>query len=354
MKPKVIINGVDIYDKVDKLIKIKEWKTFRRDKLIINDITIRVNNSSNFFSVNNPVSIFHRNNWRYCPFVIYNSLDVKIWDGIVIDIARDHNTKTATIRSKDRLWQYRKRKIAYTSTDWETPADAAKNVMDAYGFTAYNRRAITSSMAWLEKKEVFIKCDIDIGSNTTFMSVLEKLAEYAVADCFTFNNEIYFKCWRPFAGGVTVNLTEKDRKREIKVYALAEKDVVNAYNISYIGGTATDSTLGEVSRNRYGVQDSNIIDGGVGTSIEIKNLTSAVYMGETLMRRTHIDIETHPRIPEAIAFTLPIRFRDLITLETYFTLTYSGEGWDKKIFEPFVIDKDENRNEMKITAYEIA
>ncbi len=230
--------------------------------------------------------------------------------------------------------------------------------MDAYNFTQYNSKAIQDSISLLEEKNCYIKCNINLEDNVKFMSGLEKLAEYAIADCFTMDNEIHFKAWKPFTGGVSIYLAEKDIRKSLKVYSLAEKELVNDYRISYIGGTAIDednNNIGQVSRSDvwYGIQDSNEIDGSVENEIQIKDLTSAIYIGETLMRRTHINLETQPRPPETIAFTIPIQFRYVVTLNTYFKLTFSDEGWTEKLFEPFTVEKDEDRNEMKIIAMEV-
>jgi len=361
MIPRVLIldDEIDIYDRVDKLIKITEQKTFKRDKLIINDISLTANNYDNYFSVNNSNSIFNNVRWRYKPFKIFNKDEEKIWDGIVYDIVRDHQRKLAVIRSRDRLYKFKNIKISYSSSDWETPAEAAKNIMDNYNFTDYNAKAVQNSINILTDAQCYIKCHINSEDNIKFMHALEKLGEYAVADVFTMNNEVYFKCWEPFVGGVTVRLTEDDILKSLKVHSPLEFNLINNYGITISDGTvetdAGNNNIGEVSRQDqfYGTQDLNEIDGSLENEIEIRDNASAVYIGETSIKRTHINLSKQPRPPEVIEFVLPIDFRHLITLETYFRISFSDEGWDAKLFEPYTIIKDEDNNRMTITAYEV-
>ena len=113
--------------------------------------------------------------------------------------------------------------------------------------------------------------------------------------------------------------------------------------------------FGEISRqlDYLGKCDQNEIDGGCDADIIIKDKVSAEYIGETSIRRTHINLETNPRPPEIINFILPLKFRTFLTLESYFKLTLEDEGWEEKIFEVYMVEKDENKNIMKLTGYEV-
>ena len=88
--PQVIILGnYDIYDLgyVTKLANISEQKTFQKDKLINNTYNLSVDNSDDFFSINNTNSIFSDINWLYNSINIINGEGEYIWNGIITNIS---------------------------------------------------------------------------------------------------------------------------------------------------------------------------------------------------------------------------------------------------------------------------
>lgn len=362
MNPQVLItsDNLDIYKLgyVSKIIKVTEKKTFKRDKLIVNEISMNVKNFDNFFSVDNSTSIFNNSKWRFSMFKIINADGEIIWDGVVKDITRDHRTKLATIKSTDLLYKFFSTNIDYTSSDWETPATAFKNICDNYGFTAYNEKAVNDSISQYENANCDIKCYFDIADNTTFQQAIEKLGEIGCADVYTHKNEIHFTHWQAFTGGTKVKLIEKDLLKAPMVWSL-EKEIINNYNIRYFDDSeipATDdnnNNIGLISRNDFGSHDLKVINGSNNNQIVIKDEVSAVYIGECYERRTHKNIETQPSPITAIQFSISGSHRDWIDLETYFSLTLSDESWDNKIFEIFQTVIDYDRNVIDIIAYEI-
>ncbi len=360
--PQVLILGeeIDLYELgyVEKIVNIKENKTFKRDKLIVNTITQIVKNFDNFFSVDNPASIFQNIRWRFDAFKIKDQDGETIWDGIIYDISRDHKTKKAIIKSVDRLYKFQKKKISYLSDAFETAAAAFKNLCDQEGFTDYNPKAVQDSINQLTDQECLIKCYFGLDDDMTFQQAIEKLGEYGAADVYNHHNEIYFKHWQAYTGGVKVNLTTSDLLSPPKVYS-SIKDMINDYRIGYVddaGTPAIDSdnnNIGNISRSDYGTQSLPEMDGSNNQQIEVQDLTSAVYIGETMIRRTHISLDTIPRSPQIISFSLSLSHEDWIDLQTFFSLTLSDEGWDEKIFEIYGVTINYNKNIINLVAYEV-
>lgn len=357
----IILDNIDIFDLgyVDSIINVQEEKTFSRDKLINNEISISVKNFDNFFSVNKNTSIFNGIRWRYSSIKMYNPDGDLIWDGIIKNIYRDHNTGMATISSINALHKSWNRLISYSSSGDETPATAAKNIMDNYDIS-YDERTVNASINKLDAESCYVRVNITQDDNVTVMGALEKLSEYACADCYSHNNKVYFKHWEPFVGGVKVSLTEESLKTR-PIVTDTETEIINNYSISYDGdnGTpitdATGNNIGSVSRlsSYYGTHDLPGFDsGGYESQIYFVDQTSAQYIGECYIKRTHINLSTQPRPPIKIDFELKGTNEDWIDLETYFRLTFDDEGWSNKLFEFFRTDINYKENFISLTALE--
>lgn len=363
-KPKVLIldEAIDIYaiGKVDKLPSINEYKTFQKDKLILNQITIEVNNSDDFFSANNPKSIFSNINYYYKPFKIINGDDIVILDGVIKEIQRNHKTKKAKIVSIDKLYKFFNTRIEYVSADWETGAEAFKNICDLYLFTQYNNKSIEDSINQLDYNSCYLKCNFLKEDDITFQQAIEKLAELSCCDCYVHYNNIYFRHYQQYTGNPKIIVDESDLIDLPNVYSL-EKELINQYNINYngdLGVPATDdnsNNIASVSRSdyNYGQHDLPQISAGATKQIVLKDKTSATYLGECYIRRSHKNLETFPKPLEAIDFKLKYDYDSFIDLETYFKLNLDCEGWNNKIFEVFKYDIDETGKEIDITAYEV-
>lgn len=362
-RPQVLMldDNIDIYAKgyVDKLIRIEENKTFRRDKLIVNSITMIVKNNDNFFSIDKNGSIFKNTRWRYEQFKIIAEDRQVLWDGILRDIERSHdNPKVAKIRSDDLLYKFIKRKISYTSSDWETPAEAFKNIFDQEGFTDYDLKSIQDSINQQDDNSCYIKCFINKSDDITLHQIAEKLGEVGCADVFSSFNKVYYKHWQPFTGGVKVNLTASDLKKAPAVSS-PDTELINDYRIGYNGDIDTPLTdvtggnIANISRTIYGSQDLTEFDCSAGNQIVFKDSISAQYIGECYIKRSHIDLDTNPRPLQIINFDLRYTYREWTNLETFFRLTLEDEDWDEKLFEIFKIIYDYDNNNINITAREV-
>ena len=151
--PQVLVAGKDLYalEYVKEIINIDEFKTFRQSKLIQNNYNLVLNNMDDMFSVDNPTSLFASSDWRYSSIQIIDEDGEGIWKGVIEDIKRNHKTKLATMVTKNSLVKVMNTKIAYTSADWETPANAARNILDQEGYSDYNVASFTSSAAPLDR-----------------------------------------------------------------------------------------------------------------------------------------------------------------------------------------------------------
>jgi len=351
--------GQDIYalGYISKIIKVKEFKTFRKDKLIQNSYSMKVKNFDNFFSVDNTHSLLNGQEWQFSPVQIYDGDNELIWDGIIEDVIRDHKRKTATIITQNSMVKFMRTKIEYESGDWETPAEASRNILDAYGFTNYNSASFTGSDNKLIDEGCYIKCHFEKGDDITLQSAIEKLGEYGCADVYSHLGEIFFDVYREFTGGVktSIGLDEADAP----VVKGLLRDIINEYRIRYTddaGTPATDANsnnIGARSRAKFGVRSLPEMGGTSEDQIEIKDKTSATYIGECYINQSHANLSTgNVRALWQIDFTLPLTHRGWIDLNTFFRFTLPDEEWNEKLFEIYTFDKDYDRQQMKITAIE--
>jgi hypothetical protein len=360
-RPRVLIlnSGIDLWEKglVSKIIKLEEVKTFRRDKIIVPQITLPVINNTNQFNVDNPDSIFHGIKWRYQLFQIWDEDDNLIWDGIVDDFLIDLSSNITGILSKNTLSELLQTEIEYISSVYETPAEAFENICIAYDYDNYNKKYVTDSIAIYTENNCFIKCHFLQEDNITFQQAIELLAKVGAADCYTAKRELCFKHWTPFTGGVKFSIDNSDLNKSLK--SKLSRDYFNNYRIGYegdLGVKATDSAngdIGKISRENNRNHDLPIIEGDSNQQIEIKDLVSAVYLGESNIRRSHINLDTEPMPPRIIDFPLPYTHKDFINLQTYFRLTNTRMGWDNKLFEVYRNIRDFHGRNIDIMAYEV-
>jgi hypothetical protein len=357
----VIFGDIDLValGYVGKLIKIEEEKTFDKDKLISNEVEFEVKNFDNFFSIDNNTSHFKSVFWRYQTIKYYNMDGILEWDGIILKIVRDHATKLAKIISTDMLAKFSETAVEYSSSDWETPAAAFEGVCAAVGFLSYNQASVQASDAQYEEAECYIKCNFLKDDGLTFQQAIEKLGEIGCADVYNHLGIIYFKHWRPFTGGVSVYL-DGDDLRSAPVVDEAIDELINDYRIGYDGDAGTpavdadNNSIGAISRIRNGTHSLADINGDGTGEITVKDLTSAMYIGECYIRRTHRALASAPMPLQKIEFTLAIDYWKYFNLNTFFRLTLTDEDWDEKLFEIYKMEKDETEMKFKMLAYEVA
>jgi hypothetical protein len=359
--PKIIIlDDFDIFaaGHVDKIINVVEEKTFSRDKLINSEFSLTVKNYKNFYSVDNPDSYFKDIKWRYKSLKIYNSDGDLIWDGIIRNITRDHESGTAKIITISKLHKKWNQKIIYSSSADETPATAAQNIMDTYGID-YDTASMQRSIDVLDTNSCYVRVNITEEDSVTVMAAIEKLAEFGCADAFTSFGKVFFKHWTVFAGGVKVNIKEKELKTRPFVTD-TESEIINQFQIYYSGDAGTPITdtnnIGSVSKSEeyFGEHDlPGFTSAGIDSQIYYTSLVGAQYVGECYINRTHINVGTEPRAPWLINFSLKGTNENWIDLETYFTITFGAESWDKKVFELFRTEINYNDNSVKLVAIEV-
>ena len=359
-KPQVLLMGVDLYalGYVRDIFKISEYKTFQRDKLIQNSYELTCKNFDDFFSIGNPASLFSGTNWIYETLTIKDESGEEIWRGVIQDIRRDHDTKLAIIESKNSLVKYMDTVIEYESSDWETAADAAKNIMDAYDYTDYNNASFVRSAAILTAASCYIKVNVKLADNVTLQQILEKLAEFGAADIYSHAGNVYYNTWQAFTGGVKVSLAESDLLDAPSVRTMLN-EMRNDYKIGYSGTETyvTDETagnIGNISRLKYGTHTLPEMGGSSEEQIIMKDAVSARFLGETHIKRTHLDYDNANCRPiQEINFTLPLKHQEWIDLTTYFRLTLSDENWTNKLFEVAYFERDPNMDRISMTAWEV-
>ena len=358
-QPKVLVlnSGIDLVELgyVTNIGKTTEQKTFRRDKITTNQVIIPVHNIDDQFNPDNPTSLFANTNWRYTPVKKYDEDDNLTWDGILDDFIDNQKGKRTGLLTRDNLLKLYNTKIDYVSDDWETPGDAFKNICDAYN-AAYNTKYVTDSIAQYKANNCYIKCYFNLVDGVNFQQAIEKVAKVGAADCYSANNELNYKLWIPFVGGVKFHLTDSDLSVAVK--SKLSRVYYNNYIIGYVGDfgiptqDAANNFIGKVSVKNNGPQDIRI-DGSNEQQIEIKDLVSAIFLGEQHIKRTHVNLSTIPFPPLIINFSLPYSHKDFINLQTWFRLTNVAKGWDDKLFEVYINDKDYTKRLINIKAYEV-
>lgn len=339
-------------------IDITESKTFQQSKLLENQISLTVQNYDDTFSADNPKSIISGVDYLYQPLVINDTRGITVWNGIITDITRDHNSKMATIVSDSLMSKWQNINIAYTSSGWETPASAIYNIFIAYGFTNYDNASLQRSIGVLITNTCYCKVNITLNDNISFFSAIEKLSEYACAYAYSSKGNIYIKHYEPFTGGVSANIAMKDIVSAPNVTNLFN-NLINDYRIGYAGCgdiPVTDilgNNIASISRTRYNTKQLPEMVSDDKGQIQFKDITSAKYIGECYMRRSHKTLTTAPRPLYQIDFTLSYDFYNYIELGTFFNITFTDESWDNKTFEVFSITSDIANYQIQLTAIEV-
>jgi hypothetical protein len=357
--PRVLFMGQDLYalGYVSKLPDIIERKTFSGNLSTINSFTFECDNIDNFFSNGELAS----SDWLYEGIQAYNSDNVLIWDGVVNDLRRNHRNKKAYLETKDIMFQYRKRNISYESSTWETTAAAAKAIMDAESFTAYDNGVIERSNTVLDNASCNIKANFNESDNIDMFSALKLLANYSGAYYYQKNNNVFFQQWEAYSGGASIEFNydvKEQRPLTAPVVSHLEKELVNDYTLSYFddnGTPITDATgndIGAVSREKYLTQSLENIRSGNESQLIYENSTSAIFAGESHIRRTHFDLDKLARALIKIQFDVDIEYRQFIELGTIFYLTFDEEQC-RKLFEVFEFRRNEDRRNINIVAQEV-
>jgi len=357
MKVEILSGLIDLYalGYIINIDDIQEQKTFQRDKLIIDEYELEVFNHDNFFSVDNADSIFYEQAWLFSTLKIYDDNNVKIWDGIITDIERDHNSKTAKIRSKTSLAKYQNAIVAYESADWETPADAFKNICDAIGFTSYDLPTYQASKTAYTAGSCLIKANIFEEDGSNFQNLLEKIAEYSAADCYMHNGKIYFQHWQEYDGQAFISIAEKEI-----ISLTANTNSNELINQCYIGYYTDYDTpfqddndgIGYASRQRFGVQQMPELDTNAG-QIQFKDETTAEYIFNTYVKMTTKNYTGNARPRTKISMTIVANIQDYIDLKSYIKINYSGEDWENKVFEIYEFTINKTDNTISLTCYEV-
>jgi hypothetical protein len=366
--PRILFMGHDLVAMgvLNAIPEINETKGFGRGKLSPSDMTLEVKNFDNEFSVDNPKSFLYGTNWQFSPIIAYDSDDNLFANCIVADITRNHVSKMANIICKDIIFANRKTAIAYTSTDWETSATAAYNIMIQEGLTPadFNNTLIQNSISQLTAAACYVKVNILKEDDVTLLTAIEKLGPYGGADVFMYRNKICYQHWQAYTGGVSVFFDYDIPSlcpRTAPIISTMESSFYNDYSIGYNGDLnvpATDAAngnIGAASRTRFGTQSYPEMrcNSSSVNMIAFKDLTSAKYIGETFIKYGHSSLSPKSKILQVINFNVDYSFRKNIDLGSYFKNTFSEEGWTNKVFEVAGIKRSLDKQEIAIEGWEV-
>jgi hypothetical protein len=355
---RIKIGSIDLWSMglVDEFPIIEYYKSFDRDRIFLNELSISATNKDNLFSLENNRSIFKNINWRGQSVKLYDIGSSLIWDGKLYNIIRNHSSGTASLISQNSLYEYRYSKVEYTSSDWETGAEAVKNILDFYGITNYNENSINMSNGVLDDADCLLKVTVTASDKKNLSEVLEEIAKFCNADVFDYNGKIYFNAWR--------NSNLLIPKSSINDYDILEppsvevmdKLIKNDYSIKYNGDAgipATDSlnnNIGELSRKRNGTYSFDLSGSSI---VLLKDLTSAVYVGEQAMKRTHRCFSVNPQGLAHISFSITMDSYLWLDLNTIFKFTFEQESWTDKLFEVYKIKYDYNTRQIGLECFEL-
>ena len=364
MQPIVQIFGnIDLYalGLISKIPIITETKRFGGNKLFTDEIEIECKNYTNILSVDYFKSIFSGMRWKYGSCKIWDNNNIQRWNGVIRNIKLNHNNKSVKIISANSLSKYFSRNINYESSAWETPAQAFKNICDSVGFTYYDNNALNTSDSVYAENGCYIKCYFNSGDDITLQQAIEKIAEICGADIYGHDDLIYFKVFRIYSGGASYTITTDDMVKVPELDFL-EDQLINDYNIKYVGcnDTATkdinNGNIGLISRqdNSNGVHDMAEIDGQAGNEIEIKDLPSAVFIGEQGIRKSHMGLSgIYPSPLKRNNFSVGSKFNKYIDINTYFKMDFIDESWTEKVFDPIEIKINSDAETIDISAVEV-
>lgn len=358
-EPTVTFLGQDLWAQgyVEDLPNLTERKTFRRDKLISNEYDLIVDNSNNFFSMDNSKSLLNGEVWLYSPIVITGTSEETIWDGIVTKIIR--NDDKAIIKSQNSFYKFRNQAIEYESSDWETGAHAFENICNLVGYTNIDSQSLERSKAILANNNCYIKVNINRSDDVEFQYAIEKIGIYSLADVYAHLNNIYFSVWDETDIFSVIELDESDLLTPPLNIQEENTEVINDFSLGYDGDLnipITDSAgnnIGSASRSFYGTQSLNEADTSYGNQIRYKRKEAAQFVGEGYIKRTQKKISEVPLPLTRFNTAIPADHREWITLESKFRLTYEPEGWSSKLFEVFEYSINEDINRISLLAYEV-
>lgn len=362
--PQLLLMGQDLFalGLIEKLPSAKEKKTFQRKSVIANDWSFNCRNIDNFFSTGNSVSPFNNNDWMYSPIEYKDEDGTTRWKGVLVDVVTDQHRKTAALVCKDALFHFREKLVTYTSSDWETGAEAALNIMDSCGFTDYSISSLNTSKERLEDVNAELKCNFLTEDGITMFKAIQMLGLYSAADVYTHHNDVYFDVWQPIGTrgtSVNINIDKKTRPLAAPKVQYIERIFINDYQIDYDGSgdvpltDASAGNIGEISRIRYGTKSLQAFDTGTEKQVVFRNTTTAQAIGEKYIRRSNANLSTVPRTIMKIAFELDYSFKYVIELGLRFSFTLSDENWDRKLFEVFEYDMNRDTQRIKVVGYEL-
>lgn len=347
---------------ISDLEDVEENKDFQKTRMIINETVQVVNNRDNTFSPGNPKSILSGIAWEYKPFRRIDKNGVLIWDGVILDIERDNDSVEASIKSVDVLSKFQEEKVEYESTVWETPSQAALNILRALNYPEANLNlaSFNTSTNIYNNNNVFIKVNFNKSDNVGLQSAFNKFKIFGCANIYMEKNQINFAAWTPFTGGIKAELNEKDFISSPEVTA-PNNNLRNGYVVNYTGdgGVAAadqdNNNIGRLSRlpKRNGVREI-VINGATGEQITIKDLASAVYIGECHIRRTHSNLSTAPKPLLVSTHSISINNATWLDLNTFNAMSFKREGWENKVFEISKINKNNAGKVINLTELEIA
>jgi hypothetical protein len=375
--PRIIFMGQDLFalGYVQNIPEITESNGFERGITSSSDLTIEAsnidrseNNSSGPFSIDNPNSFLNGSGWQFSSLKAYDKDDNVFADCIVADITRTYEGgPKAYIKCRDIMFENRKTNIAYTSSDWETPATAAYNLLIQEGFdeTEYDATSFQNSISLLEDAACYVKVNFLASDGLSILTALKKLGEYGAADVSMYRNKIRYKHWTPYTGGVSVYFDYSRGDicpRTLPSISTMESTWYNDYSIGYEGDLnvpATDAangSIGAASRVRFGTQclPEMRCNSSAVNQIAFKDLASAVKIGETYIKRCHSSLTKIPKILQKISFDVDYTFKRYIDLGTYFKMSFAEEGWNDKVFEVSSIKRMLDKQNIGVEAWEVA
>jgi hypothetical protein len=356
-RARVELDGIDVSCRFTDLPRVAEQRGLGSSISMPDSCKVTVENFDNAFSLQHPNSFFAGAAWQNKPMEVWDREGLKIWSGLLSEPQVDHTKRTTGIVSRSTQSEWRKAAVVYTTTGWETPADALNNVAAAIGFPDLDGTYVGRSAAQQAAAGIYIKVTLVAGDNETFGNFVNRMADFGCADVYEHLGKIVYLYEPGSASTPDVDLVDCDVLYGSVKLTRSTREFFNDYAIYESGtpGTVTDATAGNIgaaSRRQNGTLVQQRVPSSLDTKYQVQNAAAAQAIGESYIRRSHYDLAIAPRPRGQIQFDVETYHRTWVDLTSDFRLTYAREGWTAKSFRVVGFSRDDSKGKITVTALE--
>lgn len=347
MSIRIFLGGVNITEYVPDKPKITSQKEFGKFT-VINSYKVNLLNENDLFTIGNPNSIIGTNPIG-TTFLMQDDASGSwetIFSGELVD-GPEQKDGDASILVPNFLMRYLNEETTYSGSG-KTAAEIALTILDDVPSKYIDSTSFANVHQTLYNNSVFLNAVWKEGGNKTIVQALNDLALFSSGYLYTYRNKIYFKL-RSFSNVSPKSIYTEDDFDNLKRSVKQTKYMWNDYSIEYANTVTKDvdnNSVGLESRNKYKIISTFTLNGGTGESIEIVDLTSAVWIGESV-------INANKEPVDIVKFNIQ-KSADKFNLETIFALSKSKWGYDNAtVFDVMTIKSDPDKEDLEIIGREV-